>query len=502
MRKISKTKTLKSVKNVTKLFLCSLILIVWSPRASFGQNKKSLKVGDKAPSLNAINWIKGDPVSEFKNGQIYVIEFGATWCGPCKTIIPKLTELQKKYKEDLSVLGFFVMEINTESTDVKEPKYVKIVENYVDKIGDKMQYTVGIDGPSKTMELNWLRAAGFNGLPQTFVIDKQGYIAWIGHDMGKLNELVEKMVKGEYELQMQIEFDQANESKVIANENRSRKFLYSDENYKGDYLFKSVLAKYIGDRSDWKSPEYIWGYSNSKQDFDSRNSHGIIAMPLVHLYSLAYGDTLSPNPWYNKLLKQLVPTSYGKYWRKVIIETDDDDDDGNQNKYWGQHPDTWNYLLSVPKSRATARFLQGAMRRDFKTYFGHEVIVEIRKMPYWKFTATQRARENLNTKTPGASMKFIDMGVDKTIKWTNVNMQFLVYQMWLNHQWAPPFIDETGIEGDIDIEFSGSFSDLNDAIKGFAKIGITLEKAEKEMKVIVIRDPKGDCYSLEQIVNE
>jgi thiol-disulfide isomerase/thioredoxin len=138
----------------------------------------TLEVGSKAPAINVANWVKGSEVKSFAAGKVYVVEFWATWCPPCKASIPHLTELAKKHPE-ATVIGVSVWE---EKTKAPKDKLLKGVEDFVKSKGDEMSYTVGFDA-EKFMEKNWLAAAGKNSIPTAFIIGGDGKIAYIGHPM-------------------------------------------------------------------------------------------------------------------------------------------------------------------------------------------------------------------------------------------------------------------------------------------------------------------------------
>jgi thiol-disulfide isomerase/thioredoxin len=65
-----------------------------------------LSVGDPAPPLEVLSWARGGPLTLFQSGRIYVIEFWATWCGPCLANIPRLMAIQKKWAgKGVTVIG-------------------------------------------------------------------------------------------------------------------------------------------------------------------------------------------------------------------------------------------------------------------------------------------------------------------------------------------------------------------------------------------------------------
>lgn len=150
-----------------------------------------LMVGDKAPPLTVEKWVKGEPITGFEKGKVYVVEFWATWCGPCIAAMPHLTELQKQYKDDgVTIIGM---------TSPDRSNTLAKVEKMVAEKGDTMGYTVAWDTERKTNEA-YMRAAGQNGIPCSFVVDREGRIAYIGHPLG-LDEPLAKIVAGTYDIE-------------------------------------------------------------------------------------------------------------------------------------------------------------------------------------------------------------------------------------------------------------------------------------------------------------
>lgn len=172
-----------------------------------GAEEATLKIGDSAPPLQTGKWIQGEPVKEFAKDKVYLVEFWATWCGPCRTTIPHLNDLHQKYQDQgLVVIGQDVWE----QDESEVPKFVK-------SMGNKMTYRVVLDNKEGSekgkMAETWMKAAGRNGIPSAFLVNQEGRIAWIGHPMELEEALLEKVLTGNYDL-AQAAADQAQQEKL------------------------------------------------------------------------------------------------------------------------------------------------------------------------------------------------------------------------------------------------------------------------------------------------
>jgi thiol-disulfide isomerase/thioredoxin len=161
------------------------------------QQTNILNIGDQPPQLKYSKWIKGEPIKSFSNDKLYVLEFWATWCGPCKAAMPHLTKLQNQYKEKAEFIGVAVWEKVPE--DQPYESSLPSVEKFVKGNDANMGYSIIADNNERFMGNNWLKAAGENGIPSTFII-KDNKIIWIGHP-SSLDTIIPKILEGRYDME-------------------------------------------------------------------------------------------------------------------------------------------------------------------------------------------------------------------------------------------------------------------------------------------------------------
>jgi thiol-disulfide isomerase/thioredoxin len=107
-------------------------------------------------------------------GRVVLIDFWATWCGPCVASIPHLIELHDKYADQgLVIVG------HTDGSSTN-------LEGFI--AAKKIPYLISVGADIGD-------AYGVNGIPQVFVVDPDGKVAWSGHPAGLQESVITGLLK-------------------------------------------------------------------------------------------------------------------------------------------------------------------------------------------------------------------------------------------------------------------------------------------------------------------
>lgn len=135
--------------------------------------------GIEAPALGVGEWVGGEFDVANMKGSIVVIDFWATWCGPCIAAMPKNTELAKKYEKD----GVKLIGVCTSGDAEKMPTIVS--DN-----GAKYPNAFAKDGQvEKDWPIQWY--------PTYAVVDREGIVRAIGLKPDSVDDVIESMLAEE-----------------------------------------------------------------------------------------------------------------------------------------------------------------------------------------------------------------------------------------------------------------------------------------------------------------
>jgi len=131
----------------------------------------------KAPKIIAEKWIGKAP--DLTKNKIIILEFWNTWCPPCRRSLPKLTEFQEKFKDDIIVIAL---------TSDSEAEILGLEKKY----GVKLPNCYIASSPKKET----LTEFGIRGVPHAVVIEPEnGCVIWEGFPQQKGYELTDKILQ-------------------------------------------------------------------------------------------------------------------------------------------------------------------------------------------------------------------------------------------------------------------------------------------------------------------
>ncbi len=125
---------------------------------------------DEAPKLVVEKWLTEEPETE---GKYVLMEFWATWCGPCRRSITLLNGIREKFGDELVVIGI---------SDETEEDVRKLVE-------PKIEYYSAIDTRARMK-----KSLAVFGIPHVVIVEPGGFVVWEGFPLLKDYELTEEIV--------------------------------------------------------------------------------------------------------------------------------------------------------------------------------------------------------------------------------------------------------------------------------------------------------------------
>lgn len=133
--------------------------------------------GKPMPALSVTGWVNGQVTPADMKGKVVVVDFYATWCGPCMAAIPHNNELLKNYKDK----GLVIVGVCTSNRGQSQ------MDETVKKRG--IEYPTARD-PELKSETGW----GVHYYPTYAIVDRKGIVRIIGLQPDHVEEVVKKLL--------------------------------------------------------------------------------------------------------------------------------------------------------------------------------------------------------------------------------------------------------------------------------------------------------------------
>jgi thiol-disulfide isomerase/thioredoxin len=159
------------------------------------QKVESYPASDPAPEMTFVEWLGHEPSSlNDLRGHVVLLDFWATWCGPCITTFPRLRNWHRKYADAnfklIGITQYYGEQSGKKMSKLQELEFLKEF-----KQKHKLPYGFAISNPGEAA-----MKYGINAYPTTILLDRNGVVRYIGIGSGteeseNLEEMIEKVLK-------------------------------------------------------------------------------------------------------------------------------------------------------------------------------------------------------------------------------------------------------------------------------------------------------------------
>jgi thiol-disulfide isomerase/thioredoxin len=430
-----------------------------APAAKAEKEIVPLKIGDRVPDelwemyfpVVSANFdeIQYFSLGDFKD-KLIILDFWATWCSPCVAMIPKMDSLQKVFGDKIQVLSVTyqkkeeVLPFLAKLEQVKEQKYHLPV--FADD--DYLRFAFPHTGLPHYV---WINSGIVKSITGYEEVNENNIHALIKHDEAHLKE-------------------KADEKNIPFDRN---KLLFMDGNGgSGEAIrYHSVLAGY----TPGLSTEY-----NLKEDSIKGNKITLTNSPLFDLYTTAYGGRNLKYRSSNRIIFEIIDSSKFSIGIKDNIET-------------GTVENLYSYELKVPVNLNNN--LYSIMQRELGSLFPqYEAQVEIRKVACWALIRTSN-KDKLKTRSQKVVYKTSGLGAN--IRKTRLKPFIQDLNLFYLQMSPLTLIDDTGYEGEVDMDIMAKLSDVSSLNKALLKYDLRIIETEREIDMLVIKDRAIDSLAFQ-----
>jgi thiol-disulfide isomerase/thioredoxin len=420
------------MKKLTIIFAMGFLCLNFSVKAQENTLIPGLQVGQPVPSDAGLSAYRG---------RLLILDFWATWCAPCRVLLPKADSLNRRFGGKAVILP-----LTYESRSVAQPVLEKL-------LGHALAAGEALYGEQRLHRLFPHKV-----IPHEVWIDAKGIVRAITEGQAVTALAINKALTLN-----QFPNEEKKDTRIAYNP-QVPLFEGGNGGSGAAVVYRSQLSPYVPGLSGGLD---ISPYDSLKgQRFTLRN------VPLSWLFRAAYGEN---NRWFSKARI-----------RNLSRDSSAMRSPGSGKVYndWLARGNGYCYELQLPPRLATQAFpiLQAEMARLFPQY---RLSVERQRVPCLVLVKT------------GADSLLASKGGPYLVQVTPFACQLRgatlrQLMLRLDHQYLQnyplPLVDGTGYTGRVDLQFAAKMSDVNELNRALAPYGLALREQLAETELLVIRD--------------